>query len=172
MNNFYIHKNRLTRNNGIMFHCSSNNHNRVVKRSLRLVQELLSPSSQNDGGSFRLCAPLEQVVSLSTNLGLIEGFTRAKICSLKIIHGRQDGPSTCLQGTFQIILGDTTGTKHVPKIVNTILYSTVQATCYNINTLATLTCLQNTAWQHPQLVTLTGQRSPHFCESYPTSRTK
>lgn len=61
-----------TRDDGLEFHGSSNDHNGIIKGSLSFLDKLFGSSSENDGGGFTLGTSSEHVKSFSSKLNFFK----------------------------------------------------------------------------------------------------
>ena len=84
----------------------------TMNRSLRLCQELLSPSSQQEGGRGRRLTLLEHVISLTAHLHLLKYTARAQHILLNAVYCGLDLGACRLLDSLDVVIGNTASTEN------------------------------------------------------------
>jgi hypothetical protein len=87
---------------------TTDDHDRVVKRAVCFLHKLLASTAKNNRGSLSRRALGEQVVSLSSDLTLLEAAAGAEDGSVEIGAGGLNLGASGLGNTAHIIIGNTT----------------------------------------------------------------
>ena len=95
-------------------HGTTHNHDSVVERPLRLVDELLGATTQHQGRRLGLWAPHEKVVPLVPDLSLLEGRARTQGDLVQRVHCRLNARPRGLRDTLKIIRRDPNRAEDTP----------------------------------------------------------
>eukprot|EP00047_Mylnosiga_fluctuans_P001742 m.221713 g.221713 ORF g.221713 m.221713 type:complete len:557 (-) comp10637_c0_seq1:26-1696(-) len=102
-----------TSNNGVVLDRATHNHDGIVQRALRLLDELLGTAAHDDRARLGLGAAREEVVPLGADLLLLEERALAQRVGGHVVDRGLDRATARLHRALQIIVGHAAGTEHV-----------------------------------------------------------
>lgn len=123
-----------TSNDGVGLSGSADDHDSVVQRTVSFLNKHLTSSTKNDGCGMSFLASSEQVVTVSTNLTLLESCASSENCWDQVVNSGLDGSTSGTAHTAQVLLNNTTSAENIA--ISEVLCGNITCITVSVQSLA------------------------------------